>query len=138
MAHPRSVRVHTAPRSHSPFLSVAALVAPFALRTQRLAPETRTLTLFLGFAVIFVILSISVEAYFYTLYSAALLTWTQVEAALKTHRAPRPTHDKNRLVHGYEATADDARIAVFFLFFVQVAFFGTGKWVTSAVSGYSA
>ncbi|GJE95619.1 GPI ethanolamine phosphate transferase 1 [Phanerochaete sordida] len=114
---------------------VAALVAPFALRTQRLAPETRTLTLFLGFAVIFVILSISVEAYFYTLYSAALLTWTQVEAALKAHRAPRPTHDKNRLVRGYEATADDVRIAVFFLFFVQVAFFGTGN-VASISSFY--
>lgn len=138
MAHPRSVCAHSAIRSRSPFKPVAALAAPFALRAQRLAPETRTLTLFLGFAVIFVILSISVEAYFYTLYSAALFTWMQVEAALKAHRAPRPTHDKNRLVRGYEATADDARIAVFFLFFVQVAFFGTGKWVTSSVSGYRA
>ena len=89
--------------------------------------STRTLTLFLGFAALFVILSISVEAHFYTLYSATLLTWTHVEAALKEHRPRRQKVDKNRVVQGYEASADDVRIAVFFLFFVQVAFFGTGK-----------
>lgn len=29
--------------------------------------------------------------------------------------------------HDYTPQADDVRIAIFFLFFVQVAFFGTGK-----------
>lgn len=29
--------------------------------------------------------------------------------------------------HEYTPQADDVRIAIFFLFFVQVAFFGTGK-----------
>ena len=106
---------------------VTASAIPFFLRSQPLSPDVRILTLFLGFAVIFVILSISVEAHFYTLYSATLFTWTSVETALKEHRRMQPKNDKNRLVKGYKATADDARIAVFFLFFVQVAFFGTGK-----------
>ncbi|EKM52856.1 uncharacterized protein PHACADRAFT_212064 [Phanerochaete carnosa HHB-10118-sp] len=114
---------------------MTATAVPFLLRSQWLTPETRTLTLFLGFAVIFVILSISVEAHFYTLYSATLLTWTRVEAALKEHRSAQPKKDKNKLTQGYEACADDVRIAVFFLFFVQVAFYGTGN-VASISSFY--
>ena len=69
-------------------------------------------------------MSISAEAHFYTLYSATLFTWTRVEAALK---ASRTTQSRNRLMQRYEASVDDVRIAVFFLFFVQVAFFGAGK-----------
>jgi hypothetical protein len=33
-------------------------------------------------------------------------------------------------VHMYTLEVDDVRIALFFLFFVQIAFFGTGKYVT--------
>jgi GPI ethanolamine phosphate transferase 1 len=63
-------------------------------------------------------LSISVEGLFYLAYSITLIIWIEVEAAL---RAGETVKD------GYRFRREDARIAMFFLFFVQVAFFGTGK-----------
>ena len=88
----------------------------------------RIWTLFLGFTVCFVLLSISVEGIFYVVYSATLYMWTEVEAALWAHQPKQlPAGKKNQSTQGYQLRADDVRIAVFFLFFVQVAFFGTGK-----------
>lgn len=88
----------------------------------------RIWTLFLGFAVCFVLLSISVEGIFYVVYSATLYMWTEVEAALRSSEQEEPgTHKKHVDAKGYQLRAEDVRIAVFFLFFVQVAFFGTGK-----------
>ena len=76
---------------------------------------------FLGFAPCFVILSISVEGQFYLAYAATLLVWIEVEAAL------RPTSAKKAEETRYKIRSDDLRIALFFLVFVQVGFFGTGK-----------
>jgi GPI ethanolamine phosphate transferase 1 len=76
---------------------------------------------FLGFGVCFVILSISVEGLFYLAYSATLIIWIEVEAALRHV----PGSSVKPVASGFRA--DDARIALFFLFFVQIAFFGTGK-----------
>ena len=79
---------------------------------------------FLAFAVCFVILSISVEGLFYLAYSAVIVLWIEVEAVLRNPTALTSTKtEKER----YHPRADDLRIALFFLFFVQVAFFGTGK-----------
>jgi phosphatidylinositol glycan class N len=81
---------------------------------------------FLGFGVCFVILSISVEGLFYLAFSATLALWIEVEAAL--HSSTTNTGDLDRKVaKSYTYKADDLRIALFFLFFVQIAFFGTGK-----------
>ena len=56
--------------------------------------------------------------------------WVEVEAAVRSsseggHRLA----DKESGGHtgGYRPRSDDIRIALFFLFFVQIAFFGTGK-----------
>ena len=82
----------------------------------------KILTMFLGFAVCFVILSISVEGLFFLAYSATLLVWVEVEAVLRSE------HDQpKRKDEAYNLRTGDIRIALFFLFFVQVAFFGTGK-----------
>ena len=92
---------------------------------------------FLGFGPCFVILSISEEGLFYAAYSVTLVFWIQVERIVRlgnrrdtTHR-PRDRNSANgnavQRAGEYSFQWDDVRIALFFLFFVQVGFFGTGK-----------
>lgn len=105
---------------------------PFTLRQKKLHPDTRTTALFLGFCVCFVILSISTEGLFFLMYSGTLYMWTHVEAALYKSRSTTShtnakVNVKRREDSDHQIRADDIRIAVFFLFFVQLAFFGTGK-----------
>ena len=78
------------------------------------------------------ILSISVEGLFFLSYSALLVVWIEIEAAIRL--PPSQPDVTNGVVAGgktgadrYQPEADDLRIALFFLFFVQVAFFGTGN-----------
>jgi phosphatidylinositol glycan class N len=93
-----------------------------------------------------VILSISVEGLFFLSYSALLVVWVEVEVAI---RSPTSQTDETKPIEvgggtngavmtgettmtttrvvRYQPRADDLRIALFFLFFVQVAFFGTGN-----------
>ena len=81
---------------------------------------------FLGLGPLFVILSISEEALFFASYSATMALWIDLETALgqtSELRGAQKKEDKK----GYTFEADDLRIVLFFLFFVQVAFFGTGK-----------
>lgn len=78
----------------------------------------------MAFGVCFVILSISVEGLFYVAFSITLVLWVEVEGRL---RASSLKESKDQL-QPVLLFADDVRIAVFFLFFVQVAFFGTGKY----------
>ncbi|OCH87853.1 PigN-domain-containing protein [Obba rivulosa] len=94
-------------------------------------PLGRILAFFLAFSACFVILSISVEGLFYCAFSATLLLWIEVEAALRRTSTTENVPDMT----AYRPQADDLRIAVFFLFFVQVAFFGTGN-VASISSFY--
>lgn len=73
------------------------------------------------------ILSISVEGLFFLSYSALLVVWVEVEAALRSPPSKAETVKMAEDPVGYQHRADDLRIALFFLFFVQVAFFGTGN-----------
>lgn len=93
---------------------------------------SKFLLYFLGFGPCFVILSISVEGLFYVAYSLTLVAWVMVESVVR-NGSPRPNFLKvNKVYHFRE---DDLRIALFFLFFVQVGFFGTGN-VASISSFY--
>ncbi len=95
---------------------------------------------FLGLGPCFVILSISVEGLFFVSYSIALMAWVQVESLLRSSgdigkRSGRSMAVKDRRLGqatAYNFQMEDLRIALFFLFFVQVGFFGTGKYVTAA------
>lgn len=93
---------------------------------------------FLGFGPCFVILSISVEGLFFVSYSMTLMAWAQVEKLLrppidniqaKSEESAGTQNLKLLQSVAYNVRMDDLRIALFFLFFVQVAFFGTGKCV---------
>lgn len=93
------------------------------MEIDNLNPIGRILMYFLGLSVCFIILSISVEGLFFVAFSATLLLWVEVEALVRQPKTPSNSKD----LTSYRPQPDDVRIAVFFLFFVQVAFFGTGK-----------
>lgn len=112
-------------------------MTPFVYPAPRSNPHGRLLSFFLGFGVCFVWLTISTEGLFYIAYSLTLVLWVEVESALRPYTlatdAPvtaakaAETAERAKDPSTYRPHADDLRIAVFFLFFVQVAFFGTGK-----------
>ncbi|KAF8644368.1 hypothetical protein AX16_008507 [Volvariella volvacea WC 439] len=127
--------------------------------------NSRLLTYFLGFGPCFVILSLSVEGLFYVAYSAILVVWIEVEAGIRRASLRRHQEDnvqnetasksanashedgvggtpsslvepsRSKDADKYKFRGDDLRIALFFLFFVQVGFFGTGN-VASISSFY--
>ena len=127
-------------------LTVSASLFPFVYPAKHHTPHSKILSYFLAFSACFVILSISVEGLFFLSYSALLVVWVEVEVAIRpsTSRTDKPTEvpaegrggtsgvamageTKARVVAKYQPRTDDLRIALFFLFFVQVAFFGTGN-----------
>ncbi|KAG5221258.1 Glycosyl phosphatidyl inositol anchor synthesis [Salix suchowensis] len=81
----------------------------------------KTTAYLIGFGVWFVVLSVNAEGLFYLAYAMTLQIWIEVETNLRNeqHVASSGEYRSLRL--------DDTRIAVFFLFFVQFAFFGAGK-----------
>lgn len=100
-------------------------------------PRSKILRYFLGFGPAFVILSISVEGVFYSVFSACLVTWIEVERRIRTTKQPSNSksgkeqrQQPSASLTNYTFQPDDTRIAVVFLFFVQIAFFGTGKYVS--------
>ncbi|KAK5822753.1 Phosphatidylinositolglycan class N-domain-containing protein [Linnemannia elongata] len=117
----------------------------------------RMVIIYLSFAPIFILLSTSYESIFYFCLSATLLSWLMLERKIYSASEMQPLSDTlhsekrgltgassssstgNSSSSGNEATvatADypirglspkDARPAIFFLFFINVAFFGTGN-----------
>lgn len=75
----------------------------------------RLLVLLAAFGPAFVILSLSYEGLFYSAFCVALYAWLRVESRLANSR-------------GKQAIGpDQVRIALFFLAFLHVAFFGVGE-----------
>ncbi|KAI4518455.1 PigN-domain-containing protein [Schizophyllum commune Loenen D] len=146
---------------------VLSTLTPFVALVKHANPDSKILMYFMGFGTCFVLLSISVEGLFYVAYTATLGVWVEVEAALRDAsgemtsssgaKALSPGVDKSsspgaRRACSSDATSttpnevvksrssfvvDDLRIALFFVFFVQVGFFGTGN-VASISSFYLA
>lgn len=100
---------------------------------------TKLVMYFLGFGPCFVILSIREEGLFYVAYSITLFHWIQVEriARLGSRRENGDTLNEKTVKRSgeYSFQWDDVRTALFFLFFVQVGFFGTGKYVFISLLG---
>ncbi|KAF9990478.1 Glycosyl phosphatidyl inositol anchor synthesis [Mortierella antarctica] len=117
----------------------------------------RMVIIYLSFAPIFILLSISYESIFYFFLSTTLLSWLMLERKIYSAREMQPLSDvlysEKRAVSsstgasagmgGSSASSSanvitidyptrglgpkDARPAIFFLFFINVAFFGTGN-----------
>lgn len=118
--------------SRNPCLTrpVISSLYPFIFQVQHSSPRSKITAFFLAFSVCFVVLSISIEGLFYSAFTCNLLLWIDIEAAVRKNLGPNGSMPKEVRSDGYRFQADDVRIALFFLFFVQVAFFGTGKYVT--------
>ncbi len=95
---------------------------------------------FLACAPCFIILSISAEGLFFVSYSATLVAWVQVERLVRSSQDSARLAVVSRDSKGHrdgkstgtshnEIQSSDSRIALYFLFFVQVGFFGPGKYV---------
>jgi len=129
---------------------VVSATLPFLHLPMHRTISSRVLTYFLGFGPCFVILSISAEGMFYSAYSVTLVMWILVEGIVRKYRqavsigtlSPAIASSASTTSNsssdggkeggqtkpgGYRFQLDDLRIALFFLFFVQVGFFGTGK-----------
>ncbi|KAJ2099592.1 Glycosyl phosphatidyl inositol anchor synthesis [Coemansia sp. RSA 455] len=111
----------------------------------------RLVTIYLAFAAPFVLLTVSYESIFYFSYSVVLLLWLSIERALYYEKAENqllaPTEQTRlsdlALQRSVSSTArqrgaqtfaasrklglSDMRTSIMFLFFVNVAFFGTGN-----------
>ena len=125
----------------TPVCLVTASLLPAFVRVSSTSGETKFLIYVLTFCPCFIILSIRAEGLFYLSYCVTLFFWIKVEEAVRarTTQANRATGVKDKAdnstvddqARGHwnpsEYRLDDVRIALFFLFFVQVGFFGTGK-----------
>ncbi|KAL1962009.1 hypothetical protein VTN77DRAFT_653 [Rasamsonia byssochlamydoides] len=140
------------------FVLVTSLLLPFA---HRLYPNSyylhRLVMVFLTFSPTFVILTISYEGLFYFVFCMTLVTWVRMEHAIYVYNKPpaaKPSEQKQAdnepenssgataktTVRGetyeYRAlTLSDARVALFFFFLLQSAFFSTGN--IASVSSFS-
>jgi phosphatidylinositol glycan class N len=142
------------------FVLVASLILPFV---HRIAPNKhylhRLVIIFLTFSPSFIILTISYEGLFYVAFCSTLLTWIRLEHAIQLHTAPAPstssdtdpstvpttgvtiTSTSTQSMNLHPETTfrtlalPDLRRALFFLFFLQSAFFSTGN--IASISSFS-
>lgn len=115
---------------------IVSLAMPFAYRME---PDGRymhrLMMIFLTCAPTFVIFAISYEGLFYVAFSILLLTWIRMEYSVEVHDR-ESGKAISMLSTGYrQLRLSDARIALFFLFLLQSAFFGTGN--IASISSFS-
>ncbi|GKZ35103.1 glycosyl phosphatidyl inositol anchor synthesis [Aspergillus brasiliensis] len=109
----------------------------------------RLMVLFLTFSPTFIILTISFEGLFYFVFCMTLATWVRLEHAIYVYTAAarngvvaakKPGTDATAVVEGetyrYRTlSVSDARVALFFFFLLQSAFFSTGN--IASISSFS-
>jgi phosphatidylinositol glycan class N len=102
------------------------------------------MVIFLTFAPIFVILTISIEGVFYLGFSITLITWVRLEHNIQKFTQPSTPPSTNGVPvvpvalssSPFRAlTLSDSRTALFFLTLLQSAFFSTGN--VASVSSFS-
>lgn len=120
-------------------MAVVSFLMPLAYRLDPTSHYLhRLMVLFLTCAPTFVILTISYEGLFYVAFSVALLVWVRLESALQDFTAAQnptqatPTENKSGL---RPLTLSDARVALFFMVFLQSGFFSTGN--VASISSFS-
>lgn len=122
---------------------LASMTAPFAFGFQKGQPSSHRLAIIVfAAAPPFILLSLRDEALFFLVYTAMLLTWAKVEGVLLEDVLIRHRQSKQAKEGESSAIAlhrqfhlRDIRVALFFFFFLHVAFFGTGN-VASISSFY--
>ncbi|KAK2793843.1 Glycosyl phosphatidyl inositol anchor synthesis [Onygenales sp. PD_10] len=126
----------------------ASLVLPFFYR---LYPNShylhRLVVIFLAFSPTFIILTISYEGYFYFVFCITVLSWVRLEHKIHSYPTSLPSTISPNSSQQPENAAQlskypyrilntgDARIALFFFFLLQSAFFSTGN--IASISSFS-
>jgi GPI ethanolamine phosphate transferase 1 len=93
----------------------------------------RLIVVYLAFAPIFTLLSVSFETIFYGFFSMTIFTWMLLEQQMfffnhKSFNGKTYTDDINlKQTKSRMLQPTDMRIASFFLIFINIAFFGTGN-----------
>ena len=96
----------------------------------------RLLLIFLTFVPPLVLLGISYEVLFFCCFGVNLYLWLLLEKSLYENNSPfnskdgyvlAEQHTSSHLVQYRRLRGDDVRIAILFLFYINVAFFGTGN-----------
>ncbi|KAJ5675699.1 GPI ethanolamine phosphate transferase 1 [Penicillium macrosclerotiorum] len=140
------------------FVLVSSLSLPFF---HRLYPNNnylhRLMVIFLTFSPTFIILTISWEGLFYFVFCMTLVTWVRLEHAIYVHTAGSRTSRSQSAAKGSTSTSQasssattivdgqtyhyraltlsDTRVALFFFFLLQSAFFSTGN--VASISTFS-
>ncbi|PWN49998.1 alkaline phosphatase-like protein [Violaceomyces palustris] len=80
-------------------------------------------------APIFILLSIRDEAMFFGCYTLMLLIWSKYEGTLfeERRRSRNLVEPNGKILSKRKLEKEDFRMAIFFLFFLHVGFFGTGN-----------
>ncbi|KAI8968021.1 Phosphatidylinositolglycan class N-domain-containing protein [Mycotypha africana] len=99
---------------------------PFVYRGKYDDYMGRLLTICFAFAPLMVLLSISYEMLFYVSFCTTVLIWLEVERTL---------YKNTQYASGRVLNAGDMRSVLLFLFFIDVAFFGTGN--VASLSSFS-
>ncbi|KAK6333928.1 Glycosyl phosphatidyl inositol anchor synthesis, variant 3 [Orbilia blumenaviensis] len=101
-----------------------------ALPLHRMSPlrhhQHQLMAVFLTFSPTFVILTISYEGLFYVSFCAMLAAWVQMEY-LVYQQVNRTEETRAKRRGARTLDLGDNRIALFFFFFIQAGFFGTGN-----------
>ncbi|KAJ3562843.1 hypothetical protein NP233_g9326 [Leucocoprinus birnbaumii] len=122
-------------------LLVAPSILPYIATSPYHTTSSKLLMYILGFAPCFILLSISVEGLFFVIYSAMLLCWVVLEKVMRYPEVlsqSKLEDGKGKGVGGggsYAFNVGDVRLALVFLFFVHLGFFGIGN-VASISSFY--
>ena len=106
-----------------------SLVVPF-VRPARAAENAgdRLAVMALGFGAPMVLLSISYEVLFYVCFCSLLVMWLVIERELVAASAWEPlAAGPGEAGEQRQLQLSDARLGYFFLFFINVAYFGTGN-----------
>lgn len=121
---------------------VVSLGMPFA---HRLAPNKnymhRLMLIFMTCAPVFVILTISYEGLFYVAFATTILAWIKLEYSVDMFTLQKTQGNKgnaktSKLAGSFRPLKlSDARVALFFMFLLQSAFFSTGN--VASISSFS-
>ncbi|GAA5831484.1 hypothetical protein JCM11251_004040 [Rhodosporidiobolus azoricus] len=116
-------------------LALSSALPLFHARPSAQPTPERLSVLLLAFAPAFVLLSLSYEAAFYAVYSWALVSWAGVEGEIaKAERKVKGKKSDNAEEEG-KLGLKHARVALYFLAFLHIGFFGCGN-VASISSFY--
>ncbi|KAF3149420.1 Glycosyl phosphatidyl inositol anchor synthesis, variant 3 [Orbilia oligospora] len=115
-------------------LGLSLLALPMHRFTPLRHYQHQLMVIFLSFSPTFIILTISYEGLFYVSFCAMLATWVQMEYLVYQQiNSTKEARAKNEGVRALDL--GDNRIALFFFFFIQAGFFGTGN--VASLSSFS-